>query len=149
MDELPQRKRMRLPPEAYRRPGAFLVTIVAAGRVRRFGECRLGKVFHFNAGRVVQAVLLSVPVHHPEVVIDCSVVMPDHLHVIVIVTKYLQRGLPSVIGNFKAAATAALRQSCPSFEGPLWQRSFHDRRLSDERALAAARNYIRLNPLRE
>ena len=144
MDQLPQRKRIRLSPDAYRRPGAFLVTIVTARRAPIFGVCRHGEVLYTDAGRAVQNVLASVPAHHPEITIDAAVVMPDHVHVIVRITRYLPRGLPSVVGSFKAAATKALNLK----QGSLWQRSFHDRALRDERALEAARRYVRTNPLR-
>ena len=144
MDQLPHRKRIRLAPDAYRWPGAFLVTIVTAGRAPIFGVCRHGEVCYTDAGRTVQSVLASVPAHHPEIMIDTVVVMPDHVHMIVLITRYLPRGLPSVIGSFKAAATKALSLK----QGSLWQRSFHDRALRDERALEAARRYVWTNPLR-
>ena len=81
--------------------------------------------------------------------VHAAVVMPDHVHAIVLLTDYLPCGLPSVIGSFKAATTRLLRETHPLLRGPVWQRSFHDRVLRDERALVAARRYVELNPLRE
>ncbi len=51
-----------------------------------------------------------------------------------------------MIGGFKAAATTRInrRRSTPGI--PVWQRSFHDRILRNEREWRARRFYIEQNP---
>src|SRR5215831_10466197 len=71
---------------------------------------------------------------------SCAVVMPDHVHALLVA----QRGLRlwDVVGAVKA------RVSRLSGLRGLWQRSFHDHVVRDERDLERARDYIATNPLR-
>jgi putative transposase len=54
--------------------------------------------------------------------------------------------LSAVIGNFKSVTTRRINQIRRSPGGVVWQRSFHDRIIRNERELAAIRQYIRDNP---
>jgi putative transposase len=124
------------------------VTVVVADRRPLLGSLVHGAVILSKAGEVVHAALIDAPTHWSVVQLDEWVIMPDHLHAIFVLTGHLSSGLPQVIGGFKAAAARRVREMFPDLDGPLWQRSFHDRRLPTEQALAAARRYVRSNPSR-
>ncbi|MBK6434394.1 MAG: transposase [Rhodanobacteraceae bacterium] len=73
------------------------------------------------------------------------VLMPDHWHgVIALGPRY---PLSSVIKHFKTRVCRELRLT-QDFYGPLWQAAFHDRRLRDGPAVAAAIRYVLDNPVR-
>jgi putative transposase len=148
MSRSPDRRRIRLPPEAYRRPGTFLVTVVTASRMPLLGHLSGGECTLSVAGLVVRDALLDAPTHWSGVKLDEWVLMPDHIHAIIHLTERLDAGLPSVVAGFKAASTRQLRSICPDHDAPLWQRSFHDRQIRTAAALAAARSYVRSNPSR-
>ena len=79
---------------------------------------------------------------HASYALDAFVVMPNHLHAIVVQEAMNDRtSLSTVIGLFKSRASR--RAGCP-----IWQRSYHDRVIRDEEELAAFRDYIETNPLR-
>jgi REP element-mobilizing transposase RayT len=84
--------------------------------------------------------------------LDTLVVMPDHLHAILSLTRELL-SLSDVIHHLKSRTTAqyaiGVRSSnWPPFHGKLWQQGFYDRVIRDDRELAAIRAYVVQNPLR-
>lgn len=90
--------------------------------------------------------------------LDEYVVMPNHLHGILILTEPLDYGLPKnrdnrktlgrLIGAFKTVSTKRLNQLALTPARQVWQRNFYERVVRDDRALSATREYIRLNPVR-
>ena len=138
----------RLPADAYRGPGYFLITVVVHARRPLLGRLEAGQVVLSRSGEVVRDCLLEIPRHYPAIRVDEWVVMPDHLHVILDVHRPLPAGLPQAIGGFKAATTRRLNVTSHRTLPSIWQKGFHDRRLSDAAALSAARLYVRSNPSR-
>ena len=72
------------------------------------------------------------------------VVMPDHLHWLVILRS---DSLAWLMRSLKACTSQQLHQS-GLHQGPVWQRNFHDRALRREEDLRAVARYIAANPLR-
>ena len=52
------------------------------------------------------------------------------------------------MGNFKSLVARRINNLRRTPGGRVWQRGYYDRILRNERALAAARRYIRDNPVR-
>jgi putative transposase len=59
-----------------------------------------------------------------------------------------KRSLGSIIGSFKSAATKRINESRGLPGTPVWQRSFWDRVIRDDRELEETRSYILENPVR-
>ncbi|GBC84584.1 hypothetical protein HRbin11_01015 [bacterium HR11] len=78
------RRSIRLKGYDYTQPGAYFVTIVTQNRVCLFGEVVDGTMRLNDAGRMVQAVWNDLPRYYPGVAIDAFVVMPNHIHGIII-----------------------------------------------------------------
>jgi len=78
---------VRLPGYDYRREGAYFITVCAHTRSRTepFGRIVRGAPELTAMGQVVEACWLEIPDHFPFVALDAFVVMPDHLHGIVII----------------------------------------------------------------
>jgi len=79
------RRSIRLPGYDYRSPGAYFVTICVQG-----GECRLGEVvdgeMRLNEwGEIASDYWLRIPDHFDHVQLDAWVVMPNHMHGIVLI----------------------------------------------------------------
>ena len=73
------------------------------------------------------------------------VVMPDHLHWLCVPKEGV--ALPAIMHSLKSW-TANQIKTISRYEGPVWQRAYHDRALrKDEDVLKVAR-YIVANPLR-
>jgi REP element-mobilizing transposase RayT len=85
----------------------------------------------------------AIPDHFPYVTLDAFVIMPNHLHGILLFTEPVGAGharpLPVVIGSFKSATSRQVGSS-------IWQRSYWERVLRNEHELNTARHYIDDNP---
>jgi REP element-mobilizing transposase RayT len=100
---------------------------------------------------------LSIPENCPGVSLDAFVVMPDHLHGVL-----LLGGDPDVqevvllgdaVKRFKGTTTIAYAQHARAgewrrFNGRLWQQRYFDRVVRNHRDLDRNRDYIRTNPER-
>ena len=79
------RRSIRLRDFDYAAPGAYFVTICASERGCIFGGVVGGQVHPTLEGQVVQDVWTAIPNHFPVVTLDDSVIMPDHLHGILVI----------------------------------------------------------------
>ena len=68
----------------YSQDGAYALTICTDWRKQLFGRVRNGRMVLNSAGRAVEGVWNELPVHYPHVALDVFVVMPDHVHGIVV-----------------------------------------------------------------
>jgi putative transposase len=83
--DVKRRKRIRLPGYDYSRPGYYFVTVCVKGHVELFGAVEKG-VMHWNAaGHMVDEVWRSMPEHYPGISVDSWIVMPNHVHGIVVI----------------------------------------------------------------
>ena len=82
-----QRRSIRLQGYDYTRQGAYFVTICTRNRACLLGDIVEGRMRLSEAGRLAQAVWEDLPYHYPHVQIDVWVIMPNHMHGIVILTE--------------------------------------------------------------
>lgn len=107
-------------------------------------------------------------VNHPHaqhIVLDEWVVMPNHVHGILIIAANIiqplaeidvQPGLQNaasgsigaIVGNFKSLMTRRINNLQHTPGGKVWQRGYYDRIVRNERELNATRQYIQDNPIR-
>lgn len=73
--------------------------------------------------------------------VRCAVIMPDHLHVLVILGERLSLG--KSVQRVKAKTSAVLRA-----QGIAWERGFFDRKLRPDDDRLAIFRYVYLNPYR-
>jgi putative transposase len=81
------RRSVRLKGYDYAQPGAYFVTICTHGRVCIFGDILNGEMVVNECGQRVTEEWLYTGLLRPDVVVDAFVVMPNHLHGIVIITE--------------------------------------------------------------
>lgn len=80
------RHSIRLPGYDYTQPGAYDLTILTHKREHLFGEVVGGVVKLSPVGEVVQKEWLKIPPHFSNVLLDAYVIMPDHMHGILVIT---------------------------------------------------------------
>jgi REP-associated tyrosine transposase len=104
------------------------------------------------------------PARFADVEIDAFVVMPNHLHGVVVLPdrkavgteQAVTRSAPTigqVVGAFKSAVTVAYIRgvksaSWPPFRQRLWQRNYYEHVIRNEADLNRVRRYIDENPAR-
>jgi putative transposase len=148
MDHGPRRKRLRLAHHDYGSPGAYFVTMCTHERARILGAVTDGEVRLNEAGQAVSGAWTDLPAHHPNIRLDEFVVMPDHLHGIVVLRDQAADGtdLPDLIRRFKSLTTARWRRATGAQRR--WQRGYRDRVVRDDDELGRIRRYIEENPQR-
>jgi len=81
-----QRRSIRWVGHDYAQAGFYFVTICTHGHVSLFGRV-MDNVMELNAaGRAVERSWRAIPTHFPQVELDAFVVMPNHVHGILIIT---------------------------------------------------------------
>jgi len=80
-----RRRSIRLWEYDYRREGAYFVTICTYNRTMLFGSVRNAHVLLTDAGRAVRTCWSAIPQYFPHIALDRFVIMPDHLHAIIVI----------------------------------------------------------------
>jgi len=97
------RRSLRLERYNYAQAGAYFVTIVTQGRVSLFGRIENGVMRYSDAGEMIWAWWQRLPAKFSTVDTDAFVVIPNHVHGIVVITTPVgatPRGRPhDVIGE--------------------------------------------------
>jgi REP element-mobilizing transposase RayT len=83
---LPRRESVRLPGYDYTRPGAYFITICSQDKQPILGQIIDGEMHYTELGKLVQTCWLAIPEHFPNVTVDAFVVMPNHVHGILLLT---------------------------------------------------------------
>jgi REP element-mobilizing transposase RayT len=81
------RRSIRLKGYDYTQPGAYFITICTHGRECLFGEIIDGEMHLNEAGQIVVQTWQDLPNHVPNVQLDAFVIMPNHVHGIIIITE--------------------------------------------------------------
>jgi REP-associated tyrosine transposase len=79
------RRSIRLKGYDYSQAGAYCVTIVAQNRACLFGEVVNGEVYLNDAGQMLQSQWDALPERFANVELDEFIVMPNHMHSIVVI----------------------------------------------------------------
>ncbi len=149
------RRLIRLKGWDYRTPGHYFVTICTYQRQYLFEEPAYKGIAETTWR------LIPEQRHAKHVRLDEWIVMPNHLHGILVLSPVgedefqpaPERGaapgsLPSVVGTFKSMATRRINNLRRTPGQKAWQRGYYDRIVRNERELNAIRRYIRANPAR-
>ena len=152
--DFPYRRDMRLPDWDYRLPGPYAITLCTEDRVHRFGTVRDGVMILNPIGEMVQSVWADMCREFPLVTLDAFVVMPNHVHAVLMLSSDDIAGNPelgTVVQRFKSIATTRYARGVHErgwlpFEGRLFQRNYYEHIVRDERDLERCRAYIEANP---
>ncbi len=79
------RRSIRLKGYDYSQPGAYFITICTKNRKCLFGNIINGKMILNDAGHIAQNCWLEIPNHYSNVILDEFVIMPNHIHGIIII----------------------------------------------------------------
>lgn len=153
------RKQYRLPYYNYASSGLYFITICADRHACLFGDVGEAGMRLSPLGDIVVRCWEHIPASSPYASIDAFVVMPNHVHGIVLIDnpdepreitdmrfEPRKRSLSVVVRNFKAAVSIRARETEPHLV--VWQQRFFDRIIRNERELLAVRKYIADNPRR-
>jgi putative transposase len=166
----PQRKSPRLQGYDYAQAGAYFVTLCTHQRTNLFGEITSdGVMLLSEEGQIAQSCWDAIPQHFPGIELDAFVVMPNHVHGILVFdipksghgsavslppkhheegfSKPIQGSLSTIIRSYKSIVTRTIRQTQDT-EMIVWQGRFYDHVIRNESSLNHIRQYILTNPAR-
>ena len=148
---LAERKANRLAGYDYSQPGAYFITVCTKDRANILctivgGDAHIAPyVVLTTAGKVAEKYLKSIPG------IDCYVIMPNHVHMILRISAEnpalgpvwedapTKTSIPSLVRSWKTLVSKETGKS-------IWQRSYHDHIIRDEQDYLIKVNYIATNP---
>ena len=169
------RRSIRLKGYDYAEPGIYYVTLTAEHRAEIFGRILKSQVQLSAIGKIVRDEWLRTPMIRPGVELDEYVIMPDHVHGLIVIceerngvtrrgeslfapTRLLNdretpfrspsRTLGAIIRGFKGATTKRINELCCTPGVKVWQRNYYEHIVRGEKDLLRIQRYIRENPLR-
>ena len=134
------------------------VTIGTRDREETLGIVEGDRTILSDWGEIAEECWLEIPRHFPYAVLDEHVIMPNHMHGIIILKgkrgkdfgeegfgKPVRGSLSTILRSYKSAVTRTINRARHG-HGFVWQGGFHEHRIRDEEELERIRRYIRENP---
>jgi REP element-mobilizing transposase RayT len=151
---------IRLQGYDYAQEGMYFFTVCTYKRQLLFGDVGNGEVKLNDFGHVVCDEWRKSTDIRREIALDAFVVMPNHVHGIVMVTDrdvgatgrspFLpgppKHSLGSFIAGLKAAVTKRINEVRGTPKAPVWQRNYYEHVIRNEESLQRIREYILNNP---
>ena len=111
MDLPPQRRSIRYNGYDYSMAGYYALTICARDRAYLFGSMAMSEPLRLSSlGELVLAELAAITEYFPTVRLDTRIVMPNHLHCILVLTHNRVTSVSQVVGSFKSRCYARWRR---------------------------------------
>lgn len=142
-----ERKSLRLHGWNYSTVGYYFITICTKNKQNIFWSFVGNGHARSPVGIIAEENLLAIPNHYPHVHIDQYVIMPNHIHALLVIdTACSERACPfptisTVIGSYKSSVSRAAGH-------PVWQKSFYDHVIRNEQDYREIWQYIENNPLK-
>ncbi|MBU4305803.1 MAG: transposase [Candidatus Omnitrophica bacterium] len=167
MNKYPKRKPTRLKEYDYSNSGWYFVTICSYNRSNIFGEYKnivgAGLVSARNninlstIGQIIDNRWNDIPNQYENVALDQYIIMPNHIHGIMIINNIDKREeaspsptISDIICSFKSKSTMEylnyLKRNNIHMPMHIWQRSFYDHIIQNNKSLHKIREYIVNNP---
>jgi putative transposase len=142
------RQSIRLNGYDYSASGAYFITICTHERGYLFGDI-VNETMELNTfGDIARSHWQQLAQYHPNLIVDESIVMPNHLHGIIILessTDY-KKSISEIIRGFKTFSAKAINKERGVRRVPVSQRNYYDRIIRNELELDRVRQYIINNP---
>ena len=140
-ERFPKRKSPRIPGYDYATPNYYFITICTHEKNCIFWSG--GKLNTF--GQIAFDAAMQISAHFPGNWVDSFVVMPNHIHMILVVEPG-GTDATVVIGQYKSQVSKEIHKIDPKRK--IWQTSFHDHGIRNYRQYQHIREYIETNPMR-
>ena len=164
-----RRRSIRLQGYDYSQAGEYFVTLCTHKMRCLFGEVKNGKMHLNRMGQIVELEWRRTPHLRPGVDLGDFVLMPNHLHGLVVIRRgsekrnlatsvsfrahvsaplrrYSQE-LGSIVAGFKSATTTQINQQRRTPGSPVWQRNYYEHIIQDDEDSARTRHYILINTM--
>lgn len=160
---------IRLKGYDYSQAGAYFITICTHERQFLFGRIVDGEMRLNDSGLFASAEWEQTPEIRKEIELDEWVVMPNHVHGIIVIVETdgthrgvhhrdekgaqglaplhrKPRSLSSFVAGYKSSVTTRINELRGTIGAIIWQRGFYEHIIRDEQELERIRSYIINNP---
>ncbi|MCK4401163.1 transposase [bacterium] len=171
MDKFPTRKPIRLKKYDYSTTGYYYVTICTRNRENIFGKHKntvgaplacarnqntCARIELSIIGEIINRQWNDIKNQYDNVELDQYIIMPNHIHSILIINKREGASpsptIPQIIRSFKSKSALEyvkyINDNNLNISGKIWQRSFYDHIIRNDKSLQEIREYISNNPLK-
>jgi len=139
------RKRNRLEWYDYSNSWAYFVTICTFEMKHRFGKVVDDEMVCNEYGDIVDKYRYEIQNIYPEIQLDTWVVMPNHIHGIIILPPWWDIDLSRIIKWYKRACTKEIRKLEPTFAR---HRTYYDNIIRNQDMYDRIVQYIVENPMK-
>ncbi len=160
------RKSIRLKGYDYSGPGAYFITMVTFQRECLFGEIVNGEMQLSPMGKIADEHWRAIPEHFPHVELGAYVVMPNHVHGIIIIREnglatnsspavgarhasplpsngVKPKSIGAIVGSYKSAVTKRIGRELQA--AGIWQRNYYEHIIRSEAEHDRIHRYIETN----
>ena len=158
------RKNIRLTAYDYSKDGIYFITICSRKRENIFAQIGVGdglvssrtiEIELTEIGKIIENQWNDIPNQFDSVSLDEFIIMPNHVHGVVIIRRRADTRPAPTLGDiicaFKSKCTMEYLNSIKTNgtykSVKIWQRSYHDHIIRNEESLNKIRDYIRNNPI--
>ena len=140
-DRFPERKNPRIRGYDYATPNYYFITICTHHK-----KCLFWTNGKLNClGQIVYDAVQQIPTHFPQNRVEQFVIMPNHIHMILVVEPG-GADTSVVVGSFKSYVARIVHGSDPQLK--VWQTSYHDHVIRNQLQYERIWIYIESNPMR-
>ena len=177
--QIHRRRSVRLKDYDYSQNGAYFITICTQNRKHIFGQITkddllCSQIVLNVCGKVAEKYWLEIPEHFPNALIDKYVIMPNHIHGIIIINdgktstiaESSRRGtacraptgtnerfgkpqigsMPTIIRSYKSAVSKRINEILHTPGQSFWQRNYFEHIIRNDNDFYEIRKYINDNP---
>lgn len=150
------RKATRLPDFDYGTPGAYFITICTLDRKCILSKISVGegldppKNVLTVCGKAVDLQIKAITQRYPNLSVDKYVIMPNHVHLLLSLHPAAGGASPSptIIDVIRVIKSLSAKECKKQGTDGLWQRSFYDHVIRNEKDYLEIWNYIDTNPIK-
>ncbi|HEY9068811.1 MAG TPA: transposase [Candidatus Ozemobacteraceae bacterium] len=165
-----RRRSIRLREYDYTWPGAHFITVCTYGQRQLFGKIAGGCMQISPEGEIIQQVWKGLPDLYPNAKSDVFVIMPNHIHGIILLDAPLvsvgaglkpaptsadekssrrsRHGLPEIVRALKSFSAWRINEYRKALGTPVWQRGYYEHVIRNDESIDQIRVYIMNNPAR-
>ena len=157
------RRSIRLKEYDYSRSGAYFITICTDKGKNVFGTIADGEMILNDYGVIADKYMEMIPQRFQDVKVDKYVIMPNHIHMIIIISveaihelplpPYVNNPgtrrkmlIPKIVGYYKMNVSRDINRIRHKIGFPVWQRNYYEHIIRNEKELNRIRRYIINNP---
>ncbi|MFA6008520.1 MAG: transposase [Desulfobacteraceae bacterium] len=154
------RKSIRFNNYNYAKNGTYFITLCTQNREHTFGTITNRTMILNDLGSFVQKTWHDLPNHNPSVDLNAFVIMPNHIHgVVVIESKRADmghfgtglepgptHGLTEIVRQLKTFSSKRINQFRQTPGIQVWQRNYFEHIIRNDEEWNSVREYIMFNP---